>query len=292
MKGRLKFFASLGAVRGFAGSSGKGLKIDGVKDIIAVASGKGGVGKSTTAVNLAVALASKFRLTVGLLDADVYGPSVPTMMKLHGKPEVTEGMKMVPVENYGVKCMSMGFLVEKDNPIVWRGPMVMSALEKMTRGVDWGKLDILVVDMPPGTGDAQISISQRLQLAGALIVSTSQDVALIDARRGAKMFSKVDIPILGIIENMSYFKCPHCGEASYIFGEGGVQKTADEMGLEYLGGIPLEEDIRKRSDEGVPMVVSAPNSTVSKAYCDVALKVVNKLAEISKQQPASPKISF
>uniref|UniRef100_A0A7N0RA44 Uncharacterized protein n=1 Tax=Kalanchoe fedtschenkoi TaxID=63787 RepID=A0A7N0RA44_KALFE len=183
-------------VRGFAAFAGKQtLRIDGIKDIIAVASGKGGVGKSTTAVNLAVALASKCQLKVGLLDADVYGPSIPIMMKVQQKPEVSQDMKMVPIEKYGVKCMSMGFLVEKDAPIVWRGPMVMSALEKMTRGVSWGNIDILVVDMPPGTGDAQISISQRLQLSGALIVSTPQDVALADARRGVNMFSKVQVPV-------------------------------------------------------------------------------------------------
>lgn len=268
------------------------LRIDGVKDIIAVASGKGGVGKSTTAVNLAVALANKCQLKVGLLDADVYGPSVPIMMKVQAKPEVTQDLKMVPIENYGVKCMSIGFLVEKDAPIVWRGPMVMSALEKMTRGVNWGNLDILVVDMPPGTGDAQISISQRLQLSGALIISTPQDVALIDARRGVNMFSKVEVPILGIIENMSCFVCPHCSEPSFIFGRGGTQKTAIDMGLNYLGEIPLEVDIRKGSDEGVPIVISAPDSVVSKAYGVVAQKIVNKLEELGEEQGYHPQISL
>ncbi|KAA8543337.1 hypothetical protein F0562_021168 [Nyssa sinensis] len=294
MKGLLRSF-TLGGVRGFAAPSAKGvnaetLKINAVKDIIAVASGKGGVGKSTTAVNLAVALASNCQLKVGLLDADVYGPSIPTMMKLQGKPEVSEGKKMVPIENYGVKCMSMGFLVEKDAPIVWRGPMVMKALEQMSRGVDWGELDILVVDMPPGTGDAQISISQRLQLSGALIVSTPQDVALVDVRRGVKMFSKVDVPILGVIENMSFFKCPHCGEPSHIFGKGGARKTADDMGLGFLGEIPLEVEIRSCSDEGVPVVMSRPDSAVAKAYEDMAQKVVSRLEELSKEQQLRPEI--
>ncbi|CAL5427495.1 unnamed protein product [Camellia sinensis] len=348
---RLTFvLKKLGGARGFAAVNAQGLKIKGVEDIIAVASGKGGVGKSTTAgcirllylalllkkqalpvrrsceniligdggskfydceftecasaenhdVNLAVALANKCRLKVGLLDADVYGPSIPTMMKLHGKPEVSEDKKMIPIENHGVKCMSMGFLLaEKYAPIVWRGPMVMKALEQMSRGVEWGNLDILVVDMPPGTGDAQISISQRLQLSGALIVSTPQDVALMDARRGVNMFSKVEVPyrwvasqILGLLENMSFFKCPHCGEPSHIFGKGGARKTADEMGLQFLGEIPLEVEIRSCSDEGVPVVISNPDSTISKAYSDVALKVVSRLEELSKQQQLRPEINL
>ncbi|KAL6968224.1 hypothetical protein U1Q18_034026 [Sarracenia purpurea var. burkii] len=300
MKGFLRSFANLGGggVRGFAAQGGRvenpqSLKIKGVQDIIAVASGKGGVGKSTTAVNLAVALTNRCQLKVGLLDADVYGPSIPTMMKLYGKPEVTEGKKMVPIENYGVKCMSMGSLVgEEYAPIVWRGPMVMKALEQMSRGVDWGKLDILVVDMPPGTGDAQISISQRLQLSGALIVSTPQDIALMDARRGVNMFSKVAVPILGVLENMSFFKCPHCGEPWHIFGNGGARRTADEMGLPFLGEIPLEMEIRSCSDDGVPVVISNPNSAVSKAYTDVAQKVVNRLEELSKQQLLRPEINL
>ncbi|XVF21641.1 hypothetical protein REPUB_Repub12eG0108000 [Reevesia pubescens] len=238
MKGFWRPFARLGGVRrSYSVLSNDQLRINGVKDVIAVASGKGGVGKSTTAVNLAVALANKCELKVGLLDADVYGPSVPTMMNIHQKPEVSRDLKMIPIENYGVKCMSMGFLVDKDAPIVWRGPMVMSALQKMSREVDWGGLDVLVVDMPPGTGDAQLTMSQKLQLSGALIVSTPQDVALIDARRGVRMFSKVQVPILGLIENMSCFKCPHCGEPSFIFGEGGARKTAAEMGLHLVGEV-------------------------------------------------------
>ncbi|KAG4186717.1 hypothetical protein ERO13_A08G060900v2 [Gossypium hirsutum] len=204
------------------------------------------------------------------------------MMNIHQKPEVNNDMKMIPIENYGVKCMSMGFLVDKDAPIVWRGPMVMSALQKMSREVAWGVLDILVVDMPPGTGDAQLTMSQKLQLSGALIVSTPQDVALIDARRGVRMFSKVQVPILGLIENMSCFKCPHCGEASFIFGAGGARKTAAEMGLQLVGEIPIELDIRKGCDKGMPIVVSAPDSAVSKAYHDVAQTVVMRLEDLAK----------
>ncbi|KAB2068992.1 hypothetical protein E1A91_A08G071400v1 [Gossypium mustelinum] len=204
------------------------------------------------------------------------------MMNIHQKPEVNNDMKMIPIENYGVKCMSMGFLVDKDAPIVWRGPMVMSALQKMSREVAWGVLDILVVDMPPGTGDAQLTMSQKLQLSGALIVSTPQDVALIDARRGVRMFSKVQVPILGLIENMSCFKCPHCGEPSFIFGAGGARKTAAEMGLQLVGEIPIELDIRKGCDKGMPIVVSAPDSAVSKAYHDVAQTVVMRLEDLAK----------
>ncbi|KAF3972429.1 hypothetical protein CMV_004054 [Castanea mollissima] len=280
-RGFLSSFTRVGGVRGYSSIK----KVEGIKHAIAVASGKGGVGKSTTAVNLAVALATKCQLKVGLLDADVYGPNVPIMMKINSKPEVTEDKKMVPIENYGVKCMSMGLLVETDAAFVWRGPMVGNALGKMVRDVTWGKLDILVVDMPPGTGDAQISISQLLHLSGALIVSTPQDVALMDARRGVKMFSKVQVPILGIVENMSCFTCPHCGEPSFIFGNGGTRKTASEMGLEFVGEIPLEVDIRKGGDDGVPIVVSAPDSLVSKAYGDLAQKVVNRLDELSKKHP-------
>ncbi|KAL6208701.1 hypothetical protein ACLB2K_019647 [Fragaria x ananassa] len=241
--------------------------------------------KELQCVNLAVALANKCGMKVGLLDADVYGPNVPIMMKLEGKPEVTKDKKMIPIESYGVKCMSIGLLVDKD------APLVSSALEKMTRGVDWGNLDILVVDMPPGTGDAHITVSQRLQLSGALIVSTPQDVALMDARRGINMFSKVEVPIFGIVENMSCFKCPNCAERWFIFGEGGSHKTAAEMGIEVAGEIPLE-GIRKGSDDGVPIVISAPDSDVSKAYVDVAQKVVRRLDELSKEEHSRPDISL
>ncbi|KAL6564451.1 hypothetical protein OROMI_015901 [Orobanche minor] len=265
---RLQRHCTLGGLRGLSVPSGRGshvqnLKIEGVKDIIAVASGKGGVGKSTTAVNLAVSLANKYLLKVGLLDADVYGPSIPIMMKLHGKPELSEDKKMIPIEKYGVKCMSMGSLVAEGDAIVWRGPMVMKALEQLTRGVQWGNLDVLVVDMPPGTGDAQISISQRLQLS----------------------------EILGILENMSYFKCPNCCEPYYIFGKGGAQKIADEMEMSFLGEVPLEMGIRSGSDEGVPIVISDPDSFVSQAYGDVAQKIVRRL-ELTKQQYSPPEINL
>ncbi|KAJ0239285.1 ATP binding protein-like [Hirschfeldia incana] len=276
--------ASVSSAYKFSSASAGGrrteLRLDGVKDIIAVASGKGGVGKSSTAVNLAVALANKCGLKIGLLDADVYGPSVPIMMNLNQKPQVNQDMKMIPVENYGVKCMSMGLLVEKDAPLVWRGPMVMSALAKMTRGVDWGHLDVLVVDMPPGTGDAQITISQNLKLSGAVIVSTPQDVALADANRGISMFDKVRVPILGLVENMSCFICPHCNEASFIFGKEGARRMAVKKGLKLIGEIPLEMKIREGSDEGVPVIVSSPGSVVSKAYEDLAHNVVNGLKEL------------
>lgn len=288
---RMRFTQS-NAVRRYSAVAGKSSSIAGIKDIVAVASGKGGVGKSTTAVNLAVALAKMCQLKVGLLDADIYGPSIPTMMNLCGKPEVSEDLKMIPIENYGVQCMSIGFLVDKDAPIVWRGPMVMSALEKLTRGVAWGSVDILVVDMPPGTGDAQLSISQRLKLSGALIVSTPQDIALIDARRGANMFRKVEVPILGLIENMSYFKCPHCSEKSYIFGHGGAQKTAKELDMKFLGEIPLELDIRSSSDEGYPIVISAPDSSAAKAYTDVAEKVAHRLKELAEERQLGPQITL
>ncbi|RLN18063.1 iron-sulfur protein NUBPL isoform X1 [Panicum miliaceum] len=281
---------SLGGRRSYSALAKGGPSIAGVGDIIAVASGKGGVGKSTTAVNIAVALSKEFKLKVGLLDADIYGPSIPTMMNLHAKPEVTEDMKMIPTENHGVRCMSIGFLVDKDAPIVWRGPMVMSALEKMTRGVAWGNLDVLVVDMPPGTGDAQLSMSQRLRLSGALIVSTPQDIALIDARRGANMFRKVQVPILGLVENMSCFKCPKCGENSYIFGEGGAKRTAEEMDMKLLGEIPLEIGIRTCSDEGKPIVISSPNSASAQAYIHVAEKVTERLKELANERQKGPEI--
>ncbi|XP_078436052.1 INDH1(iron-sulfur protein required for NADH dehydrogenase) isoform X2 [Wolffia australiana] len=253
----------------------KSAPMKGIKDIIAVASGKGGVGKSTTAVNLAVALAKRCKLKVGLLDADVYGPSIPTLMKLEGKPEVNEDLKMIPMRNHDVWCMSIGFLIDKDAPVVWRGPMVMSALEKLTRGVAWGELDVLVIDMPPGTGDAQLTISQRLRLSGAVIVSTPQDIALIDARRGANMFRKVEIP-----------------EKTYVFGHGGARKTAEEMEMEFLGEIPLEVEIRSSSDLGTPIVVSAPLSESAKAYNEIAEKVVLRLTDLRNNADQSPIVSL
>ena len=254
--------------------AGKSQRIPGIGAILAVASGKGGVGKSTTAVNLAVAMAAD-GARVGLLDCDVYGPSIPRMMRLSGQPETVEGSKLVAMENYGVKCMSMGFLVEEDTPMIWRGPMVMSALGQMLRDVQWGELDILVCDLPPGTGDAQLTMAQNVPLTGAVIVSTPQDIALMDVRRGIAMFERVDVPIFGIIENMSYFLCPHCGERSEIFSHGGARETAAELGVGFLGEIPLDSAIRTTSDAGQPIVLAEPQSPHTAAYRGIAKRVLD-----------------
>ncbi len=243
-----------------------------VRHIIAVASGKGGVGKSTTAVNLALGLKAN-GLKVGLLDADIYGPSMPRLMGLSGKPEIVDGKTLIPMENYGVKVMSMGFLVDEETPMIWRGPMVQSALTQMLRDVLWGDLDIMVVDMPPGTGDAQLTMAQQVPLAGAVIVSTPQDLALIDARKGLNMFRRVNVPVLGILENMSYFLCPHCGGRSDIFSHGGGRHEARRLGVPFLGEVPLDIQIRETSDSGRPVVVSAPQSPHTAAYRDVAATV-------------------
>ena len=247
-----------------------------VKNIVAVASGKGGVGKSTVAVNLAVALARQ-GMQVGLLDADIYGPSLPRLLGLARKPEV-KGEKMIPLEAWGVKCMSIGFLVEEETPMIWRGPMVMGALEQMLGQVAWGALDVLVIDMPPGTGDAQLTIAQRVTLAGAVIVSTPQDIALIDARRGVKMFERVRVPVLGLIENMSYFCCPNCGHRAEIFGHGGARAEATRLGADFLGEVPLLLDIRTASDAGTPVAAAAPDSPAGQAFAAVARAVAAKLA--------------
>ena len=249
----------------------------GVRAIVAVASGKGGVGKSTTAVNLAMALAAS-GLAVGVLDADIYGPSLPRMMGITDKPASEDGRILQPLEKYGVKCMSIGFLVPEDSPTIWRGPMVMSALEQMLRDVAWGELDVMIVDMPPGTGDAQLTISQRVPLAGAVIVSTPQDIALLDARKGLNMFRKVDVPVLGIIENMSTFICPHCGGQSDIFGHGGARAEAEILNVDFLGEVPLHMDIRKTSDAGTPIVVSAPDGPHALAYRAIAEAVWAKIS--------------
>ena len=249
----------------------------GVRAIVAVASGKGGVGKSTTAVNLAMALAAS-GLAVGVLDADIYGPSLPRMMGITDKPASEDGHILQPLEKYGVKCMSIGFLVPEDSPTIWRGPMVMSALEQMLRDVAWGELDVMIVDMPPGTGDAQLTISQRVPLAGAVIVSTPQDIALLDARKGLNMFRKVDVPVLGIIENMSTFICPHCGGQSDIFGHGGARAEAEILNVDFLGEVPLHMDIRKTSDAGTPIVVSAPDGPHALAYRAIAEAVWAKIS--------------
>jgi ATP-binding protein involved in chromosome partitioning len=249
----------------------------GVKAIIAVASGKGGVGKSTTAINLAMSLSAS-GLAVGILDADIYGPSLPRMMGITDKPTSEDGRILQPLEKHGVKCMSIGFLVPEDTPTIWRGPMVMSALEQMLRDVAWGELDVMVVDMPPGTGDAQLTMSQRVPLAGAVIVSTPQDIALLDARKGLNMFRKVDVPVLGIIENMSTFICPHCGGQSDIFGHGGARAEAAALSVDFLGEVPLHMDIRMTSDAGTPIVVSVPDGPHALAYRGIAEAVWAKVA--------------
>jgi ATP-binding protein involved in chromosome partitioning len=246
--------------------------VPGVKAIIAVASGKGGVGKSTVAVNLALGLAA-LGLTVGLLDADIYGPSQPRLMGLSGRPEALGGRMLKPMQRYGLKVMSIGFLVEEETPMIWRGPMVQSALVQMLREVAWGELDVLVVDMPPGTGDAQLTMAQQVPLAGAVIVSTPQDLSLIDARKGLAMFERVNVPVLGIIENMSYFLCPHCGGRTDIFGHGGAQAEAKRIGVPFLGAVPLHAAIRELSDAGKPVVVSEPESEHAAIFKSIAARV-------------------
>jgi ATP-binding protein involved in chromosome partitioning len=267
-----------GAGRGAAPGGQKPL-VPGVRAIVAVASGKGGVGKSTTAVNLALGLAAGGR-KVGLLDADIYGPSAPRMMGIRGKPTSEDGKVLQPMVNYGVRCMSIGFLVAEDTPMIWRGPMVMSALEQMLRDVAWGELDILVVDMPPGTGDAQLTMAQRVPLTGAVIVSTPQDIALLDARKGLNMFRKVDVPVLGIVENMSYYLCPKCGHRAEIFSHGGARLEAERLGVEFLGEIPLDAVIRETSDDGKPIVISQPDSPHAKVYREMADRLWEKVSEI------------
>ena len=249
--------------------------IAGVKSIIAVASGKGGVGKSTVAVNLALGL-SALGLKVGLLDADIYGPSVPRLLAIHDKPR-SDGKKLQPIVKFGLKTMSMGYLVEEDKPMIWRGPMVQSAITQMLGDVEWAPLDVLVVEMPPGTGDAQLTLAQRVPLKGAVIVSTPQDLALIDARKGLNMFRKTEVPVLGIVENMSVFICPNCGHASHIFGHGGARETAKELGCDFLGEIPLVPSIRETSDAGTPIVVTAPSSPEAQAFIALAQIVAEKL---------------
>ena len=254
--------------------------------VIAVASGKGGVGKSTTSINLAVALATTGR-KVGILDADIYGPSLPRLIGLSQKPQ-SDGQKILPIDAWGLQTMSIGYLVAEDAPTIWRGPMVMSAIEQMLRDVAWGGLDILVIDMPPGTGDAQLTLSQRAKLAGAVIVSTPQDLALIDARKGLNMFRKVNVPLLGIIENMSHFLCNDCGARHDIFGHGGAAAEAEKLGVPFLGEVPLEMAIRTTSDDGTPIVASQPDSQHAKHYQQIANRLLAQLA--SAQPKAAPQI--
>jgi ATP-binding protein involved in chromosome partitioning len=251
-------------------------EIPGISAVIAVASGKGGVGKSTTALNLALGLRD-LGLRVGLLDADIYGPSIPRLTGLREKPELNDERKMIPLQRFGLSIMSIGFLVEEDTAMIWRGPMVMSAITQMLRDVAWGTLDVLVVDMPPGTGDAQLTLAQNVPLKGAVIVSTPQDLSLIDARRGLAMFRKVNVPVLGIVENMSYFQCPHCGTKSDIFGHGGARHEAEKLAVPFLGEIPLHMSIRATSDAGNPVVVSEPDGPHAEIYRAIAANVRDQL---------------
>jgi ATP-binding protein involved in chromosome partitioning len=255
---------------------GKQAPVPGVGAIIAVASGKGGVGKSTTALNLALGLRD-LGLRVGVLDADIYGPSMPKLTGIREKPQLNEAKRMIPITRFGLAIMSIGFLVEEDTPMIWRGPMVMSAITQMLREVEWGTLDVMVVDMPPGTGDAQLTLAQQVPLQGAIIVSTPQDLALIDARRGLAMFTRVNVPVLGIVENMSYFQCPHCGTRSDIFGHGGARREAEQLGVPFLGEVPLHMDIRATSDAGTPLVHSEPKSDHAGIYRAIAAAIKDRL---------------
>ncbi len=263
--------------------------IPGVDAVIAVASGKGGVGKSTTAVNLALGLRD-LGLKVGMLDADIYGPSLPKLLAIKEKPQTIGGTRLKPIDRYGLSVMSIGFLIDEETPMIWRGPMVMSAITQMLREVEWGKLDVMVVDMPPGTGDAQLTMAQQVPLKGAVIVSTPQDLALIDARRGVAMFKRVNVPVLGIVENMSYFLCPSCGTRSDIFGYGGARKEAERQGVPFLGEVPLHMTIREKSDSGMPVVATEPDGVHAKIYRDIAVKVLEQIRGGAAAGRAAPKI--
>jgi ATP-binding protein involved in chromosome partitioning len=264
------------------------LGVPGVEAIIAVASGKGGVGKSTTAVNLALGLAA-LGLKVGILDADIYGPSLPKLLAIKERPQTLGGTRLKPITRYGLTVMSIGFLIDEETPMIWRGPMVISALTQMLREVEWGTLDVMVVDMPPGTGDAQLTMAQQVPLKGAVIVSTPQDLALIDARRGIAMFKRVNVPVLGIVENMSYFMCPQCGTRSDIFGHGGARHEAERLGVPFLGEVPLHMTIREKSDSGLPVVATEPDGPHAKIYREIAAKVRDQLKGAPAGR-AAPKI--
>ncbi len=260
----------------------RGIKtLPNVKNIIAVASGKGGVGKSTTAVNLALALAAE-GATVGMLDADIYGPSQPTMLGITGRPESLDGKSLEPMEGHGIQASSIGFMIDQDTPMVWRGPMVTQALEQLLKDTNWRDLDYLVVDMPPGTGDIHLTLSQRIPVTGAVIVTTPQDIALLDARKGLKMFEKVGVPILGIVENMAMHTCSNCGHTEHIFGEGGGERMAAEYNVEYLGGLPLDIRIREQADSGRPTVVAEPDGDLSRTYRRIARRIAVRIAEQAK----------
>jgi ATP-binding protein involved in chromosome partitioning len=260
----------------------RGLKVlPNVKNIVAVSSGKGGVGKSTVAVNLALALAAE-GARVGMLDADIYGPSQPMMLGIDGKPESLDGKTMEPLQNYGVQAMSIGFMVDVDQPMVWRGPMVTQALQQLLAQTNWKDVDYLIVDMPPGTGDIQLTLAQQVPVTGAVIVTTPQDIALIDARKGLKMFEKVSVPILGIVENMAVHVCSNCGHAEHIFGEGGARRMAEQYGVEVLGSLPLDIRIREQTDAGRPTVIAEPEGEIARAYKAIARRVAVKIAEKAK----------
>jgi ATP-binding protein involved in chromosome partitioning len=263
--------------------------VPGVDAVIAVASGKGGVGKSTTAVNLALGLRD-LGLKVGILDADIYGPSLPKLLAIKEKPQTIGGTRLKPISRYGLTVMSIGFLIDEETPMIWRGPMVMSAITQMLREVEWGTLDVMVVDMPPGTGDAQLTMAQQVPLKGAVIVSTPQDLALVDARRGIAMFKRVNVPVLGIVENMSYFLCPQCGARSDIFGHGGARHEAERLGVPFLGEVPLHMSIREKSDSGLPVVATEPDGEHAKIYRDIAIGVRDQLKGGAGSARAAPKI--
>jgi ATP-binding protein involved in chromosome partitioning len=266
------------------GPGGGPAGIPGVEAIIAVASGKGGVGKSTIAINLALGLRD-LGLKVGVLDADIYGPSMPKLLAIRERPQTIGGTRLKPIERHGMPVMSIGFLIEEETPMIWRGPMVMSALTQMLREVEWGALDVMVVDMPPGTGDAQLTMAQQVPLKGAVIVSTPQDLALIDARRGIAMFRRVNVPVLGIVENMSYFICPHCGERSDIFSHGGARAEAERLSVPFLGEVPLDMEIREKSDSGLPVVATAPDGPYAKIFRDIAARVRDGLVGATRPPP-------
>ena len=257
-----------------------------VKNIIAVASGKGGVGKSTTTVNLALALAAE-GARVGVLDADIYGPSIPRMLGITGQPTSTDGNSLQPMENYGVQAMSIGFLIEEDTPMIWRGPMVTQALEQLLNDTNWKDVDYLIIDLPPGTGDTQLTLAQKIPVSGAVIVTTPQDIALLDAKKGLKMFEKVEVPVLGIVENMSIHICSNCGHAEHIFGEGGGQRMAEEYGVDFLGALPLDIRIREEADSGNPTVAAEPDSKIAEIYREIARKTAAKLATKAKDHSAA-----
>jgi ATP-binding protein involved in chromosome partitioning len=265
--------------------------VPGIRHLIAVASGKGGVGKSTAAVNLALAFQTN-GLRAGILDADVYGPSQPRLLGIAGRPEVGSDNRLKPLVGYGLKCMSMGFMVDEATPVIWRGPMVVQALTQMLRDVDWGELDVLVIDMPPGTGDVQLTMAQQVPLSGAVIVSTPQDLALIDARKGLNMFKRTDVPVLGIIENMSYFICPKCGERHEIFGNGGAEAEAAKLGVPFLGAVPLHIDIRARSDAGEPIVATEPASAHARIFSEIAAKTWAEVLAAEGKRPEPPALEL